>query len=140
MSARSPSLYMLDTNTASAALRGNAGLDERLQRLDPAQLCISAITRAELRYGMALKPEAIKLARYVDAFLRATTTMSWDETAADAHGRLRAQLRRAGTPIGDFDEMIAAHALALGAVLVTDNTKHFKRVDGLAIENWIRRN
>jgi tRNA(fMet)-specific endonuclease VapC len=131
---------MLDTNTASAALRGNAGLDERLQRLDPAQLCISAITRAELRYGMALKPEAIKLARYVDAFLRATTTMSWDETAADAHGRLRAQLRRAGTPIGDFDEMIAAHALALGAVLVTDNTKHFKRVDGLAIENWIRRN
>jgi tRNA(fMet)-specific endonuclease VapC len=131
---------MLDTNTASAALRGNAGLDERLQRLDRAQLCISAITRAELWYGMALKPEAIKLARYVDAFLQATTTMSWDDTAADAHGRLRAQLRRAGTPIGDFDEMIAAHALALGAVLVTDNTKHFKRVDGLAIENWIRRN
>ncbi len=67
-------LYMLDTNTASAALRGSPGIDERLQRLDPAQWCISAVTRAELRYGVALKPDATKLARYVEAFLQATTT------------------------------------------------------------------
>jgi len=133
-------LYMLDTNTVSAALRGTAGLDKRLLQLDPAQWCISAITRAELRYGVALKPEAAKLARYVEAFLQATTTMPWDEAAADAHGYLRAQLRRAGTPIGDFDEMIAAHALALGAVLVSDNTRHFRMVEGLPLENWIRSN
>lgn len=131
-------LYMLDTNTASAALRGDAGLDERLQRLDPAQWCISAITRAEMRYGVALKPEATKLARYVEAFLQASTTAPWDRAAADAHGVLRARLRRAGTPIGDFDEMIAAHALSLGAVLVTDNTRHFQKVDGLTLENWVR--
>ena len=61
-------LYMLDTNTVSAALRGTTGLDKRLQQLDPAQWCISAITRAELRYGVALKPEATKLARYVRAY------------------------------------------------------------------------
>jgi tRNA(fMet)-specific endonuclease VapC len=85
------------------------------------------------------QPEAATLARIVDAFLQATTTMPWDEAAADAHGRLRAKLRRAGTPIGDFDEMIAGHALALGAVLVTDNTRHFRLVDGLALENWIRK-
>jgi tRNA(fMet)-specific endonuclease VapC len=133
-------LYMLDTNAASAALRGTAGIDERLQRLDPAQWCISAVTRAELRYGLALKPEATKLAQYVDAFLQATTTAPWDQAAADAHGVLRAKLRRAGTPIGDFDEMIAAHALSLDAVLVTDNTRHFQMVDGLALENWIRNN
>lgn len=133
-------LYLLDTNTVSAALRGSASLDTRLQRLDPAQWCISAITRAELRYGVALKPEATKLARYVEAFLQATTTAPWDQSAADAHGALRAKLRRAGTPIGDFDEMIAAHALALEAVLVTDNTRHFQRVEGLALENWIRNN
>lgn len=133
-------LYMLDTNTASAALRGTACLDERLQRLDPAQWCISAITHAELRYGVALKPEAIKLAQYVEAFVQAATTMPWDEAAADAHGSLRAQLRRAGTPIGDFDEMIAAHALAVGAVLVSDNTRHFHLVEGLPLENWIRNN
>jgi tRNA(fMet)-specific endonuclease VapC len=130
--------YMLDTNTASAAMRGMPGLDERLQKLDPEHWCISAITRSELRYGVALRTDATKLARYVDAFLLAATTLPWDEAAADAHGRLRAQLRQAGTPIGDFDEMIAGHALAIGAVLVTDNTKHFRRVDGLVLENWIR--
>jgi tRNA(fMet)-specific endonuclease VapC len=133
-------LYMLDTNTASAAMRGTAGLDQRLQQLDPAQWCISAITRSEFRYGLALKPEATKLAQYVEAFLQAATTVPWDDAAADTHGQLRAQLRRAGTPIGDFDEMIAGHALALGAVLVTDNTKHFRLVDGLPLENWIRNN
>jgi len=133
-------LYMLDTNTASAALRGTPGLDERLQRLDPAQWCVSAVTRSELQYGVALKPEATRLARCVEAFLQATTTAPWDQAAADAHGRLRAQLRRAGTPIGDFDEMIAAHALALGAALVTDNTRHFRMVEGLPLENWIRNN
>lgn len=133
-------LYMLDTNTASASMRGNAGIDERLLRLDPGQWCISAVTRAELRYGVALKPEATRLAGVVDAFLQATATLPWTEDAADAHGALRAKLRRAGTPIGDFDEMIAAHALAVGAVLVTGNVRHFQQVDGLVIENWVRRN
>ena len=128
-------LYMLDTNTASAALRGTAALDMRLQQLEPSQWCISAVTRAEMRYGMALRPEAVRLAQCVAAFLQAAVTAPWDDAAADRHGRLRAQLRKAGTPIGDFDEMIAGHALA---VLVTDNTRHFQRVDGLVVENWIR--
>ena len=131
-------LYMLDTNVASAAIRGSAALDARLGRLEPQQWCVSAITRAELRYGLALRPEATRLARLVDGFLAATTTLPWDEAAADAHGRLRAQLRQAGKPIGDFDEMIAGHALALGAVLVTDNIRHFQWVGGLVLENWIR--
>lgn len=131
-------LYMLDTNAASAAMRGTAGMDERLRRLQPAQWCISAVTRSELRYGSARMPEATKIARYVDGFLATARTEPWDEAAADMHGRLRARLSLRGTPIGDFDEMIAAHALALDAVLVTDNTRHFKRVDGLALENWVR--
>lgn len=131
-------LYMLDTNMAAAALRGTAGLDARLLKLDPSDWCISAITRSEMRYGVALKPAAVKLARQVEAFLLATSTAPWDESAADLHGKLRAALRSRGTPIGDFDEMIAAHALSLGAILVTDNTRHFKLIEGLAIENWIR--
>jgi tRNA(fMet)-specific endonuclease VapC len=131
-------LYMLDTNVASAAMRGVAGLDMRLAQLDPAHWCISAVTRSEMRYGLALKPGAVSLARCVEAFLASTTTMPWDEVAADHHGRLRAWLRNQGTPIGDFDEMIAAHAMALDAVLVTDNMKHFTRVQTLVIENWIR--
>ena len=131
-------LYMLDTNAASAALRGVAGLDERLTQLEPEQWCISAVTRAEIRYGLALKPAALNLARFVEAFLDTAWTTSWDAAAADQHGKLRARLRALGTPIGNLDEMIAAHALALGAVLVTDNTRHFERVEGLALENWVR--
>jgi len=57
---------------------------------------------------------------------------------AERHGALRAELRTRGTPIGDFDEMIAAHELAVGAVTVTDNTKHFSKIPGLVIENWLR--
>lgn len=130
--------YLLDTNVVSVALRGHAGIDAKLSDLDGGDWCISAITRAELRYGLALKPEAKQLARYVNAFLDIAETAPWDAAAADAHGKLRAALRQAGTPIGDFDEMIAAHSLALGCVLVTDNLQHFKRVKGLKVENWVR--
>ena len=130
--------YMLDTNAVSVVLRGHDGIDAKLSTLEGDDWCISAVTRAELRYGLARKPEAKQLARLVNGFLELATTAPWDANAADAHGKLRAVLRKAGTPIGDFDEMIAAHALALGCVLVTDNVQHFKRVKSLKIENWVR--
>lgn len=131
-------LYMLDTNAVSAVMRGNPLMDERLLKLDPADWCISAVTHSEICYGLSLRPEATTLIRAADAFLAVATTLAWDATAAAAHGRLRAQLRQAGTPIGDFDEMIAAHALSVGAVLVTGNERLFRRIPGLAVENWIR--
>ena len=131
-------LYLLDTNAVSAVLKGNAALDRRLQDLPQAEWCISAVTRAELRFGVALRPEATRLAHVVDAFLSVARTVAWDSGAADAHGQLRATLTAKGRRIGDFDEMIAAHALALGATLVTDNVRHFSRVSGLKVENWIR--
>jgi tRNA(fMet)-specific endonuclease VapC len=130
-------LYMLDTNAVSAVMRGNPLMDERLLQLDPADWCISAVTHSEICYGLSLRPEATTLIRAADAFLAVATTLAWDATAAAAHGRLRAQLRQAGTPIGDFDEMIAAHALSVGAVVVTGNERHFRRISGLAVENWI---
>lgn len=131
-------LYMLDTNAASAAMRAHAGIDARLRELRRDQWCISAVTRSELRYGSERRPDATRLASTLKLFLQLARTLPWDEAAADMHGRLRARLRDAGTPIGDFDEMIGAHALALDAVLVTDNVRHFERVDGLRIENWQR--
>jgi tRNA(fMet)-specific endonuclease VapC len=131
-------LYMLDTNAVSAVMCGNPLMDERLLQLDPADWCISAVTHSEICYGLALRPEATTLIRAADAFLAVATTLAWDSAAAAGHGRLRAQLRQAGTPIGDFDEMIAAHALSVGAVLVTDNERHFRRIPGLPVENWIR--
>ena len=131
-------LYMLDTNAVSAVMRGNPLMDERLLQLDPADWCISAVTHSEICYGLSLRPEATTLIRAADAFLAVATTLAWDATAAAAHGRLRAQLRQAGTPNGDFDEMIAAHALSVGAVLVTGNERLFRQIPGLAVENWIR--
>ena len=131
-------LYLLDTHVASAAIRGVAAIDARLVQLDPAHWCISAITRSELRHGVALRPAATRLAQHVEAFLQAASTAPWDEEAADRHGRLRAHLRVRGTPIGEVDTMIAAHALSLGAVLVTENVQHFRCVEGLAIESWVQ--
>ena len=131
-------LYLLDTNVASAALRGHADIDRRLAALDPADWCISAVTRAEMQFGVAKKPEATRLAQLVRAFLNVTRTEAWSASAADRHGQLRAHLQARGERIGDFDEMIAAHALALGAVMVTDNTRHFERVPGLELDNWVR--
>ena len=130
-------LYMLDTNAVSAVMRGNPLMDERLFQLDPADWCISAVTNSEICYELALRPDATTGIRAADAFLAVATTLAWDAAAGAAHGRLRAQLRRAGAPIGDFDEMIAAHALSVGAVLVTDNERHFRRISGLPVENWI---
>lgn len=132
-------MYLLDTDTVSHAIRGTL-LDERLQHLDPADWCISALTRAELRYGVARRPGATRLAAAVDAFLDLATCAPWDAAAADRHGALRATLRATGDgTIGVIDEQIAAHALALGAVLVTGNVRHFARVPGLAVEDWIQR-
>lgn len=130
-------LYMLDTNVVSAEFRGATPVGQRLRTLQPGQWCVSAVTWSELCFGVALKPEATRLARLVQAFGRIARIMPWDEQAAQQHGRLRAGLRLQGTPIGDFDEMIAAHALSLGAVLVTNNVRHFSRVPGLEIENWL---
>jgi tRNA(fMet)-specific endonuclease VapC len=130
--------YMLDTNIVSAAIRGDARIDARLLQLDQQAWCISAITHSELCFGLALRPEASRLAPMVERFLMLATTAAWDAQAAQCHGRLRAQLRLAGTPIGDFDEMIAGHALSLQAILITDNERHFKRIFGLSVENWLR--
>lgn len=132
------SLYLLDTNTVSFALRGHAGVDARLEKLAMSQWCISAITASEMLYGLERRPEAVKLRRLVQGFLDTVRVEPWDHLAAIQHARVRARLKDQGTPIGDFDEMIAGHALSLGAVLVTDNERHFNRVQGLSTLNWVR--
>jgi tRNA(fMet)-specific endonuclease VapC len=132
------SLLMLDTSIASAIISQRVDLGARLDQLDKADWCISAITRAELKFGVMRKPGATKLARLVDGFLGAALTEPFDERAADEYGRLRSELERQGIGIGVADELIAAHALSLGAIIVTDNVRHFERVPGLEVQNWLR--
>lgn len=131
--------YMLDTDIAAYVIRGrNLKLDERIAATAPEELCISAVTRGELLYGVKLKEGADRLSRLVDQFLERVVCLPWDEDAATEFANIAVILHRAGAPIGSKDTMIAGHAIAQGAVLVTNNERHFSRVSGLKIENWSR--
>jgi tRNA(fMet)-specific endonuclease VapC len=128
--------YMLDTDTVSFALRGQGGVAARLLEHRPSQLCISSITLAELRYGAEAR-RSRKLHRLIGTFVEAVEALSFDQSAAARFGVVAAALARRGEPIGTLDALIAAHALSLGLTFITNNTRHFARVPGLTIENWV---
>jgi len=131
------SRYMLDTNMASYIVRGpSAALAARLVAVPMAKLCVSSITQGELLYGLARKPGATNLQTAVREFLARLDVLSWDSAAATRYGALRATLEANGTPLGNLDTLIAAHALAADAILVT-NDQAFARVPALVVENWI---
>lgn len=128
--------YLLDTNTASYVIKGTIpAVRVRLAQVPMTQVGISSITEAELRHGSARRPEAIKLRELIEEFLVRVTVLPWDSKAAQEYGLLRAVLERSGQPLGNLDLMIAAHALAIGAILVT-NDRAFARIKKLKIENW----
>lgn len=128
---------MLDTNVASAIIRGAAShvLRTRLRAHPPGSVCVSAVTEAELRYGLAKRPEAAALAVAVEAFLRHVEILAWDHACAAAYGQLRTALETAGTPLGTLDTLIAAHALAAGCTLATRD-QAFRHVPRLHIDDW----
>jgi tRNA(fMet)-specific endonuclease VapC len=127
--------YLLDTNTVSYALRGIGGVNDRLREADPTQIAVSAITEAELWFGVR-KSGSRRLERAVTGFLDAIAVLALDRRGARAYGTLRALLESRGTPIGIADTMIAAHALSSASVLVTNNGRHFRRIPGLKVEDW----
>jgi len=131
--------FMLDTNIASFIIRGGTPtLMKRLQTHPVTSVCISTITEAELRYGLARKLGATALHSAVHAFLLHVQSLPWDSEAATRYGELRAALEADGQPMGNMDTLIAAHALAAGATLVS-NDRAFKRVAGLRVEDWTAR-
>jgi tRNA(fMet)-specific endonuclease VapC len=127
--------YLLDTNTVSFAIRGVGSVGDRLRDSDPAEIAVTAITEAELWFGVR-KTGSRKLERAVVGFLDAVTVLAFDRPAARSYGTLRALLESRGTPIGIADTMIAAQALASGSIMVTNNRRHFRRVPGLKSEDW----
>jgi tRNA(fMet)-specific endonuclease VapC len=129
-------MYMLDTNICVFLIRQKPPiLLERLQNSWGVR-CLSAITLAELRHGVekSLFPE--KNTKALMNFLSIVEILPFDDKAAWEYGKVKAALQRQGTPIGPLDTLIAGHAKAAGAVLVTNNTKEFARVDGLRLEDW----
>lgn len=129
---------MLDTDTSSYFMKGQSrSIDVRLQALDRSEYCISIVTYAELRHGLERTAPTHPAHLRVRRFLVDMTILDWDRPAADAYAVLRHRMEVAGTPIAELDLMIAAHAISLGAILVTNNTRHFGRLSpSLTIENW----
>jgi tRNA(fMet)-specific endonuclease VapC len=129
--------YLLDTNILSAAIRSPEGaLGLKLVSKGIDRMATSILVAAELRYGVA-KRGASSLARRVERALGAITVLPFDDKASQAYGPMRASLERMGQPIGAAHMFIAAHALSIGAVLVTANEREFRRVPGLSVENWL---
>jgi tRNA(fMet)-specific endonuclease VapC len=123
--------YLLDTNMASYVIKGNVPrVREHLLTIPMAEVGISVVTEAELRFGTARRPEAVRLKIAVEEFLLRVEVLFWNSEAAQRYARVRAALERAGDPMGNLDLMIAAQALAAQAVLVTHD-RVFRRVIGL---------
>lgn len=128
--------YMLDTNIVSDLIRNPTGRAAQRARAAGDSVCVSIIVAAELRYGCAKKGSR-RLVRKVNDFLAAVPVLPFDAPADAGYGTLRAGLEAAGRPIGSNDTLIAAHALSLGATVVTANISEFGRIRGLHVENWL---
>lgn len=131
-------LHMLDTDTASYLIkRKSPTIESKLAALVPSMVCISVMTRAELQYGLKRLPSDHRLHLTVRQFLKIVRVLPWDAEAADWYADIRHQLVSTGQPIGELDMMIAAHSLSASAVLVTNNSRHYERIEApLLLENW----
>lgn len=129
--------YLLDTNILSDLIRHPQGKAARqIAKVGEDSICTSIIVAAELRYGCA-KSGSAKSRKAVDDLLGEIEVLPLELPADADYGAIRAALEAAGTPIGGNDLLIAAHAKALGAVIVTANTDEFRRVRGVKLENWL---
>ena len=129
--------YMLDTNIISDLIRNPQGrAAKRIAKLGEDNICTSIIVAAELRYGSA-KSGSKRLLKAVEDLLGEISVLPFDVPADAEYGGIRSELEAAGKPIGGNDLLIAAHAYATGATIVTANTSEFKRIRGLNVENWL---
>ncbi len=130
--------FLLDTNVLSDLVRNPQGrVAQRIADVGENAVCTSIVVAAELRYGAA-KRGSERLTRQVERILAVLDIQPFDAPADAVYARIRAELERAGAPIGANDLLIAAHALATDCVVVTDNEREFVRVSELKVENWIR--
>lgn len=130
---------MLDTDISSYLIKGrNAALEQRFRSIHPSWISVSTVVCAELTFGLRSLPSTHRLQVDVPFFLNAIRVLAWDKKSADFYADIRYTLVQSGQLIGELDMMIAAHAMALGAVLITNNTRHYERIPlPLKIENWV---
>lgn len=131
-------MYMLDTNTCIYVLKKHS--DELRQKFNATpDIAISSVVYAELCYGIENSDSPKKAPRWqqLEQFTQGLQIIAWDKQAAKHYGAIRAFLRQQGTPIGNNDLLIAAHAVSLNKVIVTNNVREFNRVPNLIVENWL---
>ncbi|MEK8018626.1 MAG: type II toxin-antitoxin system VapC family toxin [Candidatus Parabeggiatoa sp.] len=130
--------YLLDTDTCSYIMKRHPlSVLKHLQTIEMSTIGISSMTLAELRYGVERLNSSRFTQQDVDLFVTHLTVFAWDAEATQYYAILRADLERKGLPIGNMDMLIAAHSLRLNAILVTNNQRHFSRIAGLKLENWV---
>lgn len=129
--------YMLDTNICIYAIKHKPeAVIQRFLQHDPEEMCISAVTYAELMHGVEKSRVVEKNRIAISLFLSPITVLEFHALAAEEYGKIRAELERKGMPIGPMDLLIAGHARSEGLILVTNNTREFERVEGLTVEDW----
>lgn len=130
-------VYMLDTDISSYIMkRSHEAVLKRLRKIPVADVCISAITKSELMFGVEISPRRQQDQAALDLYLQHVEVLDYPSDAASHYASIRATLKSKGAMIGANDLLIAAHARALGLTLVTNNTREFSRISGLKIENW----
>lgn len=129
--------YVLDTDTCIYWLKGEEKIRKRVEQVGADSLRMTVITLAELKYGAYYSKNVNENLESIVKFLRKVKVLSLDYDAAERFGKIKAELRRSGQIIQDFDILIASITLSHAGVLVTNNVEHFKRIPGLSYENWL---
>jgi tRNA(fMet)-specific endonuclease VapC len=131
-------IYMLDTDISSYIIKQRPiSVLERFEATSVDKICLSVVTLAELIYGVERSSSTKINLPIVKNFVSCLSVLPWDSSAAECYGKLRTILEQKGTPIGNMDLMIAAHALSEDIIVVTNNTRHFERIPQLQVENWV---
>lgn len=130
--------YLLDTNICVFLFRGKYGVNAKINEVGIENCCISEVTVAELQYGVACSTDKEKNASVLESFLQDIKVIPFT-SITQCFANEKARLRKLGTPIDDFDLLIACSAIVSNSILVTDNVKHFAKVENITIENWIER-
>lgn len=132
-------MYLLDTNICIYIIKKQPPrVLGHLMKLQPSEVGLSVVTLSELAYGVQKSSAPEKNRGALELFIAPFQVFEYSRKASFIYGEVRAALERKGTPIGAMDLMMAAHALALGATLVSNNLREFRRVHGLTTENWAR--
>lgn len=130
--------YLLDTSIVAFMFRGKYGIGQKLSELGAEQCCVSDVTVAELTYGAYHSDRVQQNLAMIERFCQLVTVVPF-ASGVDEYGRQKDCLVRKGTMIEDFDLFIGCTAVANGMIMVTDNVKHFSRIEGIQLENWVRR-